>query len=107
LTEQFVPVKKEDTLSHSSGLRSASLSSKLRESSGLALALMSYVVTGFLINPDWSQLLWSTVILTLPQGHAMWGTLLAFLGTTISPYLFYWQSSQEVEEEKSKGAETS
>ena len=64
---------------------------------------MAYVVTGFLINPDWSQVLWSTIIPTLPKGHAMWGTLVAILGTTISPYLFYWQSSQEVEEEKSKG----
>lgn len=69
----------------------------------LALALMAYVVTGFLINPDWSQVLWSTIIPTLPKSHAMWGTLVAILGTTISPYLFYWQSSQEVEEEKSKG----
>ena len=69
----------------------------------LALALMAYVLTGFIIRPDWSQLLWSTVIPTLPKGHAMWGTLVAILGTTISPYLFYWQSSQEVEEKKSKG----
>jgi NRAMP (natural resistance-associated macrophage protein)-like metal ion transporter len=67
------------------------------------LALMAYVVTGFLINPDWSQVLWSTIIPTLPKSHAMWGTLVAILGTTISPYLFYWQSSEEVEEEKSKG----
>jgi Mn2+/Fe2+ NRAMP family transporter len=69
----------------------------------LALALMYYIVTGFLINPDWSQVLWSTIIPTLPKGHAMWGTLVAILGTTISPYLFYWKSSQEVEEKKSKG----
>jgi NRAMP (natural resistance-associated macrophage protein)-like metal ion transporter len=69
----------------------------------LALALMAYVVAGFMINPDWSQVLWSTIIPTLPKSHAMWGTLVAILGTTISPYLFYWQSSQEVEEEKSKG----
>jgi NRAMP (natural resistance-associated macrophage protein)-like metal ion transporter len=69
----------------------------------LALALLAYVVTGFLIRPDWSQVLRSTLIPTLPKGHEMWGTLVAILGTTISPYLFYWQSSQEVEEEKAKG----
>jgi len=69
----------------------------------LALALLAYVVTGFIIRPDWPQVLWTTVIPTLPKGHAMWGTLVAILGTTISPYLFYWQSSQEVEEEKSEG----
>ena len=57
----------------------------------LALALMAYVVTGFLIKPDWSQVLWSTIIPTLPKSQAMWGTLVAILGTTISPYLFYWQ----------------
>ena len=39
----------------------------------LALALMAYVVTGFMINPDWSQVLWSTIIPTLPKSHAMWG----------------------------------
>ena len=69
----------------------------------LALALLAYVVTGFIIRPDWSKVLWNTIIPTLPKGHAMWGTLVAILGTTISPYLFYWQSSQEVEEEKSHG----
>jgi Mn2+/Fe2+ NRAMP family transporter len=52
---------------------------------------------------SWRGLLWSTIIPTLPKSHAMWGALVAILGTTISPYLFYWQSSQEVEEEKSKG----
>jgi len=69
----------------------------------LALALFAYVVTGVLIEPDWSQVLGATVIPTLPKGSAMWATLLAILGTTISPYLFFWQSSQEVEEEKNKG----
>jgi Mn2+/Fe2+ NRAMP family transporter len=69
----------------------------------LALALMAYVVAGFMINPNWSQVLWSTIIPTLPKSQAMWSTLVAILGTTISPYLFYWQSSQEVEEQKSKG----
>ncbi|HEV7403974.1 MAG TPA: divalent metal cation transporter [Chthoniobacteraceae bacterium] len=72
----------------------------------LALALLAYVIAGFLIHPDWSQVLRSTVIPTMPKGHEMWGTLVAILGTTISPYLFYWQSSQEVEEEKAVGRQT-
>ena len=38
-----------------------------------------------------------------PKSHAEWGTLVAILGTTISPYLFFWQAGQEVEEEKAKG----
>ena len=47
----------------------------------LALALFACVITGLIIRPNWGQV----------------------LGATISPYLFYWQSSQEVEEEKSEG----
>ena len=44
-----------------------------------------------------------TFIPTLPAGHEAWGLLVAILGTTISPYLFFWQASQEVEEEKAMG----
>lgn len=69
----------------------------------LALALFAYVIAGLIIRPDWSQVLGATFIPTLPKGHEMWATLVAILGTTISPYLFYWQSSQEVEEDKRKG----
>ena len=39
----------------------------------------------------------------LPHGRDAWATLVAILGTTISPYLFFWQASQEVEEEKAGG----
>jgi Mn2+/Fe2+ NRAMP family transporter len=42
---------------------------------------------------------------SLPHG-SMWSTLVALLGTTISPYLFFWQASQEVEEERAKGRRT-
>ena len=38
-----------------------------------------------------------------PKGHAAWQNLVAVLGTTIRPYLFFWQTSQEVEEEKAMG----
>src|SRR5205814_8871757 len=47
-----------------------------------------------------------TVTPMLPHGRAAWATLVAILGTTISPYLFFWQASQEVEEEKSIGRHT-
>ena len=40
---------------------------------------------------------------TWPKSHDQWGMLVAILGTTISPYLFFWQPSQEVEEDKAKG----
>ena len=68
--------------------------------------LFAYVVTGFISKPDWSLVARSTFIPTWPRNHEMWATLVAILGTTISPYLFFWQSSQEVEEEKAKGEKT-
>jgi len=45
----------------------------------------------------------AAVIPNLPHGRDGWGALLAILGTTISPYLFFWQAGQEVEEEKARG----
>ena len=69
----------------------------------LALVLLAYVITGFIIHPDWSKVAQATFVPTLPKSHGEWSTLVAILGTTISPYLFFWQASQEVEEEKAKG----
>jgi NRAMP (natural resistance-associated macrophage protein)-like metal ion transporter len=69
----------------------------------LCLTLFAYVVTAFLIVSDWKSLLHDTFIPSWPHSHEAWATLVAILGTTISPYLFYWQASQEVEEEKAKG----
>lgn len=45
----------------------------------------------------------ATVVPSLPTTRDAWATLVAILGTTISPYLFFWQASQEVEEEKAAG----
>jgi len=69
----------------------------------LALALIAYVVTAFLVTPDWIPVLKTAVSPSLPQGGAAWAALVAILGTTISPYLFFWQAGQEVEEEKAMG----
>ncbi len=69
----------------------------------LAVVLFSYVVTAFMVHPNWSHVLAATFLPHWPKGHAEWTTLVAILGTTISPYLFFWQASQEIEEEKSKG----
>src|SRR5919108_2747395 len=69
----------------------------------LALTLFAYVITGFIIHPNWSQIAHATFIPSWPKNHGEWSTLVAILGTTISPYLFFWQASQEVEEEKAKG----
>ena len=69
----------------------------------LALFLFSYVITAFIVKPDWGVVLKATLIPTLPKDGLGWSTLVAILGTTISPYLFYWQASQEVEEKKISG----
>ncbi len=68
----------------------------------LALALGAYVITGFLIKPDWGQVLSAFVHISIPANGGL-ATIVAIFGTTISPYLFFWQAAQEVEEEKSMG----
>jgi len=72
----------------------------------LALSLFSYVITAFLVHPDWGKITHDTFIPSLPKGHEAWAALVAILGTTISPYLFFWQSSMEVEEQKAMGQRT-
>lgn len=69
----------------------------------LALVLFAYVITAFVVGPDWSKVAHDTFVPSLPKGHEAWAMLVAILGTTISPYLFYWQTSMEVEEEKAIG----
>jgi Mn2+/Fe2+ NRAMP family transporter len=72
----------------------------------LALILFAYVAAAIAVGPDWSQVLRATLIPALPSGREGWAMLVAILGTTISPYLFFWQASEEVEEEKEMGRRT-
>src|SRR5436305_62679 len=65
----------------------------------LSLSLGAYVVTALLLHPDWSSVLRDTLSVSLPKTSEGWSTLVAILGTTISPYLSFWQASQEVVEE--------
>ncbi len=69
----------------------------------LALSLFAYVIAAFILHPDWSLVAHQTFSLSIPKGKETWQTIVAILGTTISPYLFFWQAAQEVEEEKSMG----
>ncbi len=69
----------------------------------LALVLFAYVISAFVIHPNWSAALHDTFVPSLPHGKQGWETLVAILGTTISPYLFFWQAAQEIEEEKAAG----
>jgi len=72
----------------------------------LTLVLFAYVFAAFLAHPDWPAVLKTTVLPTVQWSSAYWATLVGILGTTISPYLFFWQAAQEVEEEKAKGRVT-
>jgi Mn2+/Fe2+ NRAMP family transporter len=69
----------------------------------LALFLFAYIITAFVIHPNWSAVMHDVLTPGLPRGSEAWAMLVAILGTTISPYLFFWQASQEVEEEKNMG----
>ena len=69
----------------------------------MALVLVAYVITAFIVHPHWSDVIVATFKPTFPEGRKAAGTLVAILGTTISPYLFFWQTSHEVEYEKSLG----
>ncbi len=72
----------------------------------LTLALLSYVVAAFFTHQDWALVLKNTVVPTFSSGREMWTIIVAVLGTTISPYLFFWQTSEEVEEEIASGRST-
>ncbi|HWB61784.1 MAG TPA: divalent metal cation transporter [Chthoniobacteraceae bacterium] len=69
----------------------------------LTLVLFAYVITAFILHPQWGAVLRDTFIPSWPKGHDAWAGLVAILGTTISPYLFFWQASQEVEIKKTDG----
>jgi len=72
----------------------------------LVLVLFAYPVTAFVVGANWGQVLHATLVPSMPHSRNEWATLVAILGTTISPYLFFWQASEEVEEEKSAGQRT-
>ncbi len=72
----------------------------------LTSVLFAYIIAAFLAHPDWSAVLRATFVPSLKWNSAAVATLVGILGTTISPYLFFWQASQEVEEEKSRGKRT-
>ena len=69
----------------------------------LTTVLLAYVVTAFVAHVDWRLALQATVIPRLEWSRAFFSVLVAILGTTISPCLFFWQAAQEVEEERAMG----
>ena len=71
----------------------------------MALVLLAYLVTAFTISGiPWGEVLRNTIVPNLHFSKTQILLVCAILGTTISPYLFFWQTSQEVEEEIQKGA---
>jgi NRAMP (natural resistance-associated macrophage protein)-like metal ion transporter len=72
----------------------------------LTLVLFAYIIAAFLAHPDWRAVLHSTLVPHVEWSSAYIATFVGILGTTISPYLFFWQASQEVEEERKIGRQT-
>ncbi len=72
----------------------------------LTLILFAYVVAAFLARPDWGAVLRATFLPRVEVSSAFLATFVGILGTTISPYLFFWQASQEVEDERAQGKAT-
>jgi NRAMP (natural resistance-associated macrophage protein)-like metal ion transporter len=68
----------------------------------LCISLVSYILIPFLIGVDWMHVLQDTFVPTFTPDKAYFLMLVGILGTTISPYLFFWQASMEVEERHEK-----
>jgi NRAMP (natural resistance-associated macrophage protein)-like metal ion transporter len=72
----------------------------------LTLTLFAYIAAAFLARPHWGEVLKATFLPAFRFDHRYLMTLVAIFGTTITPYLFFWQASQEVEEELRMGRAT-
>jgi len=72
----------------------------------LTLVLFSYVLAAFLARPDWLAMFRATFLPEIEFNRAWLAVFVAILGTTISPYLFFWQAAEEVEEERAQGRMT-
>jgi NRAMP (natural resistance-associated macrophage protein)-like metal ion transporter len=72
----------------------------------LALVLLTYIASAILAHPDWSNIAKHSIVphITFTRNQLL--LICAILGTTISPYLFFWQTSQEIEEEVAAGQTT-
>src|SRR5262249_7398824 len=66
----------------------------------LCLSLFAYVGVVFVVNLHWHAVLVAAVVPSFERSRRWITAIVAILGTTISPYLFFWQAAQEVEEQK-------
>ncbi|HVZ67799.1 MAG TPA: divalent metal cation transporter [Patescibacteria group bacterium] len=65
----------------------------------LTFSLFAYIATAFVVRENWSKILSSTIIPHITLSEEYYMNIVAILGTTISPYLFFWQADEEIEEE--------
>src|SRR5512143_2804539 len=72
----------------------------------LTMVLCAYIAAAVLARPDWHSVLEATFVPRVEWSSAFLATFVGILGTTISPYLFFWQASQEVENERAQGKRT-
>ena len=72
----------------------------------LTMVLFAYVITAFLARPDWTAVFHGTFLPHIEWTRSYMAVLVGILGTTISPYLFFWQAAQEVEEDRKLGKTT-
>ena len=68
----------------------------------LTLSLLAYVITAFVVGGNWSEILTASIIPHFEFTPAFVMLFVAIFGTTISPYLFFWQTSEEAEEDVAK-----
>jgi Mn2+/Fe2+ NRAMP family transporter len=69
----------------------------------LTVSLLAYIVTGFIIRPDWWLVLRSVAVPRIELNSAFLAAMVAVMGTTITPYLFFWQASEETEQTRDQG----
>lgn len=65
----------------------------------LTFSLFAYIVVAFMVKQDWTKVAFATLIPSFSFSKDYLMNIVAFLGTSISPYLFFWQADEEVEEE--------
>jgi len=64
----------------------------------LALALLAYVATALIVPEPWGEIAKATIVPQIQNTREYWYVIVGILGTTISPYMFFWQAAEEVEE---------
>lgn len=69
----------------------------------LGLSLLAYIMVAFVVKQDWASILKSTFIPSISFNKDYMMNLVAILGTTISPYLFFWQTGEEIEQLVERG----